>query len=104
MGRGETQLGREQKLGNRKAKKYMRSSEYVAVLVGESRRAGVKSRQGVWGMAPKPSSLCGKTLQIYCIEPCQETRLVTFGVHAGSETTGVCSESEWTGECGHWWQ
>lgn len=57
MGREETQLGREQKLGNRKAKKYMRSSEYVAVLVGQSRRAGVKSRQGVLGDGSKSHPL-----------------------------------------------
>lgn len=48
MGRGETQLGREQRFGNRKARKYMRSNEYATSLVGEARRAEVKSRQGVW--------------------------------------------------------
>lgn len=31
LGRGETQPGREQSLGNRKAKKYRRSSEYVSL-------------------------------------------------------------------------
>lgn len=104
LGRGETQPGREQSLGNRKAKKYRRSSEYVSVFVGEARRAGVKNRQGVWrdGSQSRPLHV-GKHYE-YVAESCQETRLLTFGVHSGSETTGVCGESEWTGECGHWWQ
>lgn len=57
-GRGETQPGREQSLGHRKAKKYRRSSEYVSAFVGEARRAGVKNRQGVWRDGFQSRPLC----------------------------------------------
>lgn len=57
-GRGETQPGREQSLGHRKAKKYRRSSEYVSAFVGEARRAGVKNRQGVWRNGSQSRPLC----------------------------------------------
>lgn len=86
-GRGETQLGREQSLGNRKAKKYRRSSEYVSVFVGEARRAGVKNGQGVWrdgsqsrplyvgkhykyiAWSPARKQDCSPVVYILCLKP-----------------------------------